>query len=348
MNWNTLVKAGVAIVATAASFSAAAALPEGVSVSVSPLKQNHGKNDDVWVKVTMTNTSGKPQMVLKWRTPFAGEIEEALFEVTRDGEPVPYLGKHVKRAAPGADDYFLLKPGQSYHAKVELSSMYDMTVTGDYKISYRIPALTQESEGELKSAASSIWIDGMHARGYKAPVTDVSPALTTGGVTFTNCTSSQKTTVTSSLNAAQTYATNANAYLQAGNTGTRYTKWFGAYTSSRYNTVKSHFAAIKQAFDSKPITVDCGCTQNYYAYVYPTQPYKIYVCKAYWSAGMTGTDSKAGTMVHEMSHFNIVAGTDDHAYGQSAAASLAQSNPAKAVDNADSHEYFAENTPALN
>ena len=62
---------------------------------------------------------------------------------------------------------------------------------------------------------------------------------------------------------------------------------------------------------------------------------------------MSGTDSKGGTLVHEMSHFNVVAGTDDHAYGQSAAASLAISNPAQAVDNADSHEYFGENTPAL-
>ncbi len=35
-------------------------------------------------------------------------------------------------------------------------------------------------------------------------------------------------------------------------------------------------------------------------------------------------------------------------YGQSAAASLAISNPGKAVDNADSHEYFGENTPSLN
>jgi len=49
-----------------------------------------------------------------------------------------------------------------------------------------------------------------------------------------------------------------------------------------------------------------------------------------------------------MSHFNVVAGTDDHVYGQSGAASLAISNPSLAVDNADSHEYFAENTPALN
>jgi peptidyl-Lys metalloendopeptidase len=62
---------------------------------------------------------------------------------------------------------------------------------------------------------------------------------------------------------------------------------------------------------------------------------------------MTGTDSKGGTLVHEMSHFNVVASTDDWVYGQSGAASLAINNPSQAIDNADSHEYFGENTPAL-
>ncbi|MFZ1224247.1 MAG: M35 family metallo-endopeptidase, partial [Dokdonella sp.] len=62
----------------------------------------------------------------------------------------------------------------------------------------------------------------------------------------------------------------------------------------------------------------------------------------------TGTDSRAGTLVHETSHFNVVAGTQDNGYGQTAAHNLAVSNPAKAVANADNHEYFAENTPARN
>ena len=47
-------------------------------------------------------------------------------------------------------------------------------------------------------------------------------------------------------------------------------------------------------------------------------------------------------------HFTAVAGTSDYAYGQSACKSLAISNPAEAVMNADSHEYFAENNPSLN
>ncbi|MEJ7806748.1 MAG: M35 family metallo-endopeptidase, partial [Telluria sp.] len=146
---------------------------------------------------------------------------------------------------------------------------------------------------------------------------------------------------------ASTMTNGSNAYM-GGALGARYTKWFGAADAGRISTVKANFAAIKDAFDNKPITVDCGCRKTYYAYVFPNQPYKIFVCKAFWTAPMTGTDSKGGTLVHEMSHFTAVAGTDDWVYGQAGAASLAISDPAKATNNADSHEYFSENTPALN
>jgi peptidyl-Lys metalloendopeptidase len=96
------------------------------------------------------------------------------------------------------------------------------------------------------------------------------------------------------------------------------------------------------------VRFNCTCTDSAYAYVYPTQPYTIYLCNAFWNAPSTGTDSKAGTLVHEMSHFNVVAGTNDYAYGQTAAKNLAIQNPTRAIANADSHEYFAENTPFKN
>ena len=98
--------------------------------------------------------------------------------------------------------------------------------------------------------------------------------------------------------------------------------------------------------DTASVNFNCTCTDSAYAYVYSNQPYTIYLCNAFWNAPSTGTDSKAGTLIHEMSHFSVVAGTDDWAYGQSAARNLAIRSPKRAVDNADSHEYFAENTPA--
>ena len=64
-----------------------------------------------------------------------------------------------------------------------------------------------------------------------------------------------------------------------------------------------------------------------------------FVPSAFWSAPLTGIDSKGGTLVHECSHFTVVASTDDWAYGTAGCQGL---STAKKIDNADCHEYFAE------
>ena len=353
MNWNQVAKASVAIMAVAACASAQAA-SNGVTATVVAEKASLGKNDNVTVRLTITNTSSQPQMVLKWHTAFS-EIEESLFEVTRDGAKVPYLGAHYKRGTPSASDYYLLKPGASHTVRVELSDMYDMSITGQYAIAYNAKSmqlfgLNEKTVGEIKSAPAGVWIDGALPRGSESQMSKaIDPPSTQAGVlSFNRCTTTQQADIRTALTTATNYASNASTYVSGASNGPRYTKWFGAADSTRLTKVRGNFAAIKAAFDTKPITVDCGCKKTYYAYVYPTQPYTIYVCKAFWSAPMSGTDSKGGTLVHEMSHFNATAGTDDWVYGQSGAASLAISDPNKAVDNADSHEYFSENTPALN
>lgn len=367
MKLSNKLKLSVSVIAALTSVFAsvnAHAGNNGITVSISPAKNVLQASDDVYVNVTMTNTSTSPQYVLKYFTPFNG-IEESLFNITRDGVKVRYLGAHYKRGEPKANDYLVLKPGKSYSQKVELSAMYDMSISGDYKISYNAAsynlfsssfttngfASTEKEIGTLQSEESSMWINGQHPRGYVAePAPSYASAVgaLAGSLTYTNCSSSQKTTVATAFASAKTYASNANSYFAAGKTGSRYTTWFGAYNSTRYSKVKSNFTKIGDALNNKAVVVDCGCTQSYFAYVYPNQPYKIYVCKAFWSAPNTGTDSKAGTLVHELSHFDIVANTDDVVYGQSGSKSLAISNPTQAITNADSHEYFAENTPALN
>jgi peptidyl-Lys metalloendopeptidase len=353
------LRAGAAMLLAAALAPAAQAA--GVLVSVTPERQTLGKSDNVVVLVTMTNTSNATQYLLKWQTPF-GAVEAPLFDITRDGIPVAYQGRQVKRAAPTAADYIALKPGASRSARIELSALYRMDVTGAYSIRYRSSMLqlfarpapapaAPRALAEPAQAAASVWIDGRLPRGQAetAPI----PAQEGAGLSFSRCSNPQQETITGAVQAAQAMAQDADTYMGQGqeqgqaSSGPRYTTWFGAADAERSKTVARHYAAIKDAFASKPVTVDCGCNDAYYAYVYPNQPYKIYVCKAFWSAPMTGTDSKGGTLVHEMSHFTVVAGTNDWVYGQSGAAGLAISDPAKAIDNADSHEYFGENTPHL-
>ncbi|UUZ53001.1 hypothetical protein LP419_28690 [Massilia sp. H-1] len=161
-------KASVALI-TLAACAGVQAGNNGITASVAAEKASLGKTDNVTVRLTITNTSAQPQMILKWHTAF-GEIEESLFKITRDGVDVPYLGAHYKRGAPTAADYYLLKPGASHTVKVELSDMYDMSITGQYTVSYSAKSgnlfgTNEKAIGEVKSGAASIWIDGRQPRG---------------------------------------------------------------------------------------------------------------------------------------------------------------------------------------
>jgi len=315
------------------------------------------------VDITITNTSRHTVRVPKWQLP-SDDAETKLFNVSRDGESVQYTGLQAKRSDKHfeASDFFILKAGESYRTTVDLSGSYDMAKSGQYVVTYAAPLqLASLSNGEMlkyanglpmvaQSAPLRLWVDGSDqlAKGGTTAAAPGGDVQTIGSLGYERCTTTQQSELVTAVNSLRTYSENAKGYLAAGTQGARYTTWFGAYTSSRYATASQHFVAIDDAADNQPLVINCGCKKSYYAYVYPTQPYKIYVCRAFWNAPNTGTDSRAGTLVHELSHFNVVAGTDDHVYGQSGAKSLAISNPDNALDNADNHEYFAENTPFQN
>jgi len=320
-----------------------------IAVTITPERAALGKRDEVMVNVTLTNTGTAPERILKARTPF-GPAEFPLFEITRDGQPVRYLGREVKRRVPVEADYLVLAPGESRSARVELSHSYDMAATGAYAVRYwgtaRGTAAGPSMEtGAIVSNTASLFIEGRLPRGTSMPLL-AAPAGP--GLSYAQCSNAQQETIAEAVAAGSAMAANGLGYLTSGKEqGQRYSNWFGALDAARQAVVNKNFTAIKDAFDTKPVKVDCGCDEDYFAYVYPFQPYTIYVCNAFWTAPMTGTDSKGGTMLHEMSHFDIVAGTDDHVYGQQGAAEMARTAPQRAINNADSHEYFGENTPPL-
>ena len=339
------IRWALAITTLACAAAAPAAPRDGLDVRLSAATPVLQGDVDVFVTVTVTNTTRHPVKLLKWQLP-SDELEGALFNISRDGEAVRYSGPLVKRAAPQAGDQVRLEAGATLSYEVELTAAYDLSRSGRYAIAYASRGGHGANAAALRSDTLYLWLEGRSGKAAAEPA----PALAAGSPTYTgNCSASQKSTLVSALNSASTYANGAANYLAGAASGTpRYTTWFGAFTSNGWNTAKTNFGAIKDAFDNRPITLDCKCKKaNVYAYVYANQPYKIYLCGAFWSAPMTGTDSKAGTLIHEMSHFSVVAATDDWAYGQNAAKALAISDPAKALDNADSHEYFAENTPVL-
>ena len=315
------------------------------------------------VQFKVTNTSKQAIKVPSWQLP-SGALNSDLFEVYSGSKKVEYVGAMIKRGAITEADFITLRAGETKLITADLSSVYDMSQDGEYSIrfkSYLQGAKTEKGQSLttnngrmalLASPALRLQVEGA------LPVLNFEEKAKPGaggggsvnGVTTVGCSATQTSTIGSVMTAARNYTENSKQYTVAGTSGPRYTTWFGTYTTTRYTTVKSHFAAIDSAMDQAggQIKINCGCNQSYYAYVYPNRPYEIFVCRAFWTAPNTGTDSKAGTLVHEMSHFDAVANTDDVVYGQAGAKSLAISNADDAVRNADSHEYFSENTPNQN
>jgi peptidyl-Lys metalloendopeptidase len=317
-----------------------------VKVELRAEKASVSTVEDVHVRFTLKNIDRKDVDVLTWHTPFGADLDSNIFVVTRDGAAVAYLGALAKRPAPAAEDFVRVPKGQSRTARVELTSLYDMSQPGRYEISYR------GAEGDVVPATGSramlpsntVVVD---VYGEARPSDDeFMKSLGSGAeartLAYNKCTASQQPVVAQSVADANAYADAARVALGNSTTGNRFLTWFKSTTNKP--KALQNFQAIDAAFDNAAITVDCGCKKQYYAYVYPNQPYKIWVCRVFWQAPALGQDSKAGTMVHEMSHFDVVAGTDDLAYGHSACKALSAS---QAINNADTHEYYAENTPNL-
>jgi peptidyl-Lys metalloendopeptidase len=324
----------------------------GLTSSLAVEKWQHDLKDEIALTFELTNLGADSVSVLRWQMP-AADLEADLLIVERDGVAVPYEGMLAKRPAPSAEDYVEILPGETFSVTFDPSAAYDMTVRGEYTIRYRgrlTDVLAERSRGgvhamgtpaatraNVASNAVNLYVEGVEP-GFRLdfPITD----MTISG--YNKCTTSQQTTLQTA---------HANAITISGKAKNNvvnselYTWWFGTYSPTNDAIVTDHFNKINDAFVNKPVVYDCGCKKPYYAYVYPSQPYKIYVCKVFWTASALGRDSKAGTLVHEMSHFYVVASTDDYVYGATGAHNLALTDPAKAIDNADNHEYFAEDQP---
>ena len=96
------------------------------------------------------------------------------------------------------------------------------------------------------------------------------PRVNSKRATFNSCSPTAQSQLNTAATSAQTLAFNAYAYAMAISSGTYwYTRWFGAYDSSRLNTVRSHFELIV-GHDFSTFTYDCSCTRSdWFTYIGP-------------------------------------------------------------------------------
>ena len=321
----------------------------------------------------LTNHTRKPLHILKWYTPLEGLKSDCL-HVLKNGKTIAYDGRLVKRGQPKPQDFVLLEPGKSISAKVDIGEAYNMKSAGKVKVNYkpdRLHYLNQPPTGEFLMSSpiqhsdpkaikvitkpaifsvtgSSGKTAGEKARGLegqkKSPKKKVKSSVRQG---LTSGALPCKTAGGSATRKAIAQKAHQNGYalttavLASMANNSDYKTWFGTYNKIRFNKVKSDYRKIGRDFENKIFTYDMSgkdCDDGDYAYTYKGTT-TIWLCSGFWSAPATGSDSQAGTMVHEHSHASAY--TDDITYGVPGCKKLAKTNPGQATHNADSHEYYA-------
>jgi hypothetical protein len=172
---------------------------------------------------------------------------------------------------------------------------------------------------------------------------------------FENCSTGQVKSASAALDGALELALRASAAVADT---PDYARWFGSWTRQHGEMVRANLKAIHGALKADEVKTVClsprdlDCKEGTFAYVIFNRPQVIHVCPSFFAmptmadarAGRGELDhgTREGTVIHELSHFPLIAATEDHCYSRPVCDDLAEADPRRAIDNADSYQYFAE------
>ena len=269
--------------------------------------------------------------------------------MTRDGQPVAYTGAQVKRPAATDGDYLGSSPARA-------SATWSTSVTSTTS---RVRAATRSPTTSRPTISSTRRARRRRARTRLRPTRSASRRqgarrrasrrrlrrLRSRPDAFNACTTAQQSALSAARTQAKAYAVDAATYLGAGTQGPRYTTWFGAATTGalqhRHLAFQRHFVGDAERRHHLRLQQQAECLRLRLSQsAVQDLPRPRLLDGAGVRHRLPGRHADPrDEPLHD------VAGTDDVVYGQAGAKSLAISNPDAAITNADSHEYFAENTP---
>jgi len=97
----------------------------------------HRANSEVMAAVTFENTTGTSARFPHWTLVSDGKMTWHYFEVTREGQRVPYHCIFVKRGVPTEDEMLAIDGHHICTSRTKVSECYDFTIPGVYRINYR-------------------------------------------------------------------------------------------------------------------------------------------------------------------------------------------------------------------
>lgn len=336
------------------------------------------------VHVDIENTGDEDLTLFVWDTPFAqaaGRLPKPIFEVSdASGKRASYVGRWVNVGRLHAEDFVVLHPGERRSGDVDLLQEYDYGNGGAFAVRYVLP-LDREPDPSVVSAQQ--YATFRHNT-LKEVISNETVILVDGPVrritaaTGDECTQEQRDTIYSARSRAfdRAFAAEGHMYERykeiKGPDGKyhtvfmphpRYERWFGVHDDGHMldqegwlESDNGHAYTTARKISSRilggpghQLKPKCGCPgypPTTPAWAEADSPYIIHFCDLFFSLPETGwPTSRAGTVVHEYSHFNAgFEGAQDYVYGVRQVEELAKKDRWKAVRNADSFEFYVMDT----
>ena len=135
--------------------------PDALPVTLSVAAPRTAVDEPLELLVQTRNPADGPASLLLWNTPFEPVLSTDAFEVTRDGEPVAYLGRMVRRLPPPRDeDVVRLAPGEAFARTLDLARHYALDAPGTYEIRFAPRPITlDDGSGDASRFAPLVAAD---------------------------------------------------------------------------------------------------------------------------------------------------------------------------------------------
>lgn len=173
--------------------------------------------------------------------------------------------------------------------------------------------------------------------------------------TFERCTKTERGQFIAAADRSQRLALTATTAIGPN---PAYTRWFGRYNAKSGEIVRRNLKSVVKALRSDKVSAVCHnvgedlCDGETYAFVDKNEPYRVHVCPSFFQMDTMkdltaesvadGNGTRAGTLVHEISHFDVTADTVDICYSRGDCSEMAITDPLDTLINADSYQYFVE------
>ncbi|KAH6647407.1 deuterolysin metalloprotease [Truncatella angustata] len=331
----------------------------GAAMAACPLSVEIAGTDSHIVQVAVTNTGSEPLTVFKGNTVFSEHATLDLLVDDAEGNALPFDGIYVnyKKSGLAPEHFQTIQPGETVTASVNAAKTYNLDGVAEAQVTaiqgFKYIEGTEAPETladtqfceSVSSAPATITPDQSSvAETHISTVgADFNSRIKKRDITYSSCTTAQTTSLKTSVTDAISLATNAKT--AAASSLYYYTTWFKS--TSVLTKVQTIYQDVVNVRTTSP---KISCTDTYSdctdgtALLYTVPSANVIVpCpnNGYWDfpeLATTCTDfdyDKAGSILHEMTHLY---GTDDYAYGPTAAKKL---TAAQAAANADTYEMYS-------